>query len=59
MVLVVRDAGDGPRDGVERLGLQLVRQIVERGLAGTFILSAETPTGTCAQVSFDAERCAS
>jgi len=59
MVLEVRDAGDGPRDGVERLGLQLVRQIVERGLAGTFILSAETPTGTCAQVSFDAERCAS
>jgi two-component sensor histidine kinase len=59
MILEVRDAGDGPRDGVERLGLQLVRQIVEQGLAGTFTLSRATPTGTCAHVHFDADRCAS
>lgn len=59
MILEVRDAGDGPRDGVERLGLQLVRQIVEQGLAGTFTLSRATPTGTCAHVRFDANRCAS
>lgn len=59
VVLEVRDAGDGPRDGGERLGLQLVRQIVERGLAGTFTLSAATPAGTCAQVRFDPDRCES
>ena len=59
VVLEVRDAGDGPRDGGERLGLQLVRQIVERGLAGTFTLSAATPAGTCAQVRFDPDRCGS
>jgi two-component sensor histidine kinase len=59
IVLEVRDAGDGPRDAAQRLGLQLVHQIVERGLAGSFTLSAGTPTGTCAQVCFDADRCAS
>jgi two-component sensor histidine kinase len=59
MVLEVRDAGDGPRNDHERLGLQLVRQIVERGLAGTFTLSARRPAGTCAQVSFEADLCAS
>ena len=59
IVLQVRDAGDGPRDSVEHLGLQLVRQIVEHGLAGTFTLTAATPAGTCAQVPFDANQCAS
>lgn len=59
IVLEVRDGGDGPGDCAERLGLQLVHQIVERGLAGTFSLSGGTPAGTCAQVRFDADRCAS
>jgi two-component sensor histidine kinase len=59
IVLQVRDAGDGPSDSVEHLGLQLVRQIVEHGLAGTFTLTAATPAGTCAQVTFDANQCAS
>jgi two-component sensor histidine kinase len=57
-VLEVRDAGDGPRDHVERLGLQLVRQIVERGLDGTFTLSTMAPAGTRAEVRFDTDRCA-
>ena len=59
MVLEVCDAGDGPRDGGERLGLQLVRQVVERGLRGTFTLSQDTPTGTRAAVRFDPEPCGS
>jgi two-component sensor histidine kinase len=58
-VLEVMDAGDGPNGNEERLGLQLVRQIVERGLMGTFTLSAAEAAGTCARVRFDAERCAS
>jgi two-component sensor histidine kinase len=58
-VLEVTDAGDGPNGVEERLGLQLVRQIVERGLMGTFTLSAGGAAGTCASVRFDAERCAS
>jgi two-component sensor histidine kinase len=58
-LLEVRDAGDGPRNGTEQLGLQLVRQIVEHGLAGTFTLSAGAPAGTCAQVRFDPNRCGS
>lgn len=58
-VLEVRDSGGGPLDGTERLGLQLVRQIVERGLAGTFTLEAQVPIGTCAQVRFDPEQCGS
>jgi two-component sensor histidine kinase len=59
VVLEVHDAGAGPGDGPEQLGLQLVHQIVERGLAGTFSLTSETPAGTCARVRFDAERCGS
>jgi two-component sensor histidine kinase len=59
IVLEVTDAGDGPLGGEERLGLQLVRQIVERGLMGSFTLSGEGADGTCARVRFDAERCAS
>jgi two-component sensor histidine kinase len=55
-VLEVRDSGDGPAGGIERLGLQLVRQIVERGLAGTFTLEAQAPAGTCAQVRFDSRQ---
>ena len=58
-ILEVLDAGEGPRDGTERLGLVLVRQIVERGLGGTFTLTNDRPTGTRAEVRFDAERCAS
>jgi two-component sensor histidine kinase len=53
------DAGEGPNGDEERLGLQLVRQIVERGLMGTFTLSAGGAAGTCARVRFDADRCAS
>jgi two-component sensor histidine kinase len=59
LVLEVSDAGDGPNGGEERLGLQLVRQIVERGLLGSFTLAPGTPVGTCARVRFDAEQCAS
>lgn len=59
IVFEVSDAGDGPCDGEERLGLQLVRQVVERGLMGSFTLSAGSPVGTCAQVRFDVDRCAS
>jgi two-component sensor histidine kinase len=59
IVLEVTDAGDGPPNGEERLGLQLVRQIVERGLMGSFTLSCEAPGATCARVRFDADRCAS
>jgi two-component sensor histidine kinase len=56
----VTDGGDGPNGGgEERLGLQLVRQVVERGLMGTFTLSSDTPTGTCARVRFDLDQCAS
>jgi two-component sensor histidine kinase len=58
-VLQVLDAGEGPRDAGERLGLQLVRQIVESGLAGSFTLSVRARGGTCAQVLFDTERCES
>jgi two-component sensor histidine kinase len=58
-VLAVMDAGDGPHGGRERLGLRLVRQIVEGGLGGTFTLSANGTAGTCAEVRFDPERCAS
>jgi two-component sensor histidine kinase len=53
MVLEVRDSGDRPIGGPERLGLQLVRQIVERGLGGTFTLQSAGSAGTCARVSFD------
>jgi two-component sensor histidine kinase len=59
MVLEVLDAGETPRDHPERLGLQLVRQIVDRGLQGSFTLSSATPAGTRAEVRFDADRCAS
>lgn len=59
IVLEVSDAGEGPCGGAERLGLQLVRQIVERGLMGSFTLSAGLTVGTRAQVRFDADRCAS
>jgi two-component sensor histidine kinase len=55
MVLEVRDAGDRPIDTTERLGLQLVRQIVERGLAGTFTLQSTAQVGTCARVSFNSQ----
>jgi two-component sensor histidine kinase len=59
MVLEVLDAGEAPRDHSERLGLQLVRQIVERGLHGSFTLSPAVPAGTRAVVRFDADRCGS
>lgn len=59
MVLEVLDAGDRAPDGEERLGLQLVRQVVERGLGGTFTLSGGTPAGTRAEVRFDADPCGS
>ncbi len=59
MVLEVVDAGQPPADYDERLGLQLVRQVVERGLQGTFTLSAATPVGTRAEVRFQADRCGS
>jgi two-component sensor histidine kinase len=59
IVLEVSDAGDGPGRREERLGLQLVRQIVERGLMGSFTLTARAPAGTCALVRFEADRCAS
>jgi two-component sensor histidine kinase len=60
IVLEVTDAGDGPDGDGERLGLQLVRQIVERGLMGTFTLSGDgVGGGTCARVRFDLDRCAS
>jgi len=59
IVLEVSDAGEGPCGGAERLGLQLVRQIVERGLMGSFTLTPLTPVGTRAQVRFDADRAAS
>jgi two-component sensor histidine kinase len=59
IVLEVSDAGAGPNGGEERLGLQLVRQIVERGLMGSFTLSGDPEAGTCASVRFDADRCAS
>jgi two-component sensor histidine kinase len=59
MVLEVRDSGRCSIDEPERLGLQLVRQIVERGLAGTFTLSSRADLGTCAQVRFDADQCGS
>jgi two-component sensor histidine kinase len=52
IVLEVHDSGDQPIDGTARLGLQLVRQIVERGLVGTFKLESTTDAGTCAQVRF-------
>jgi len=58
-ILVVDDAGDAPEHCTERLGLQLVRQIVERGLGGSFTLSRAQPAGTRAEVRFDVERCAS
>jgi len=53
VVLEVHDSGERPIDGSERLGLQLVRQIVERGLAGTFKLERTTHAGTCARVRFN------
>lgn len=59
IVLEVLDAGRTPRDHPEHLGLQLVRQIVGRGLQGSFTLSSATPAGTRAEVCFDADRCAS
>lgn len=59
MVLEVLDAGKTPRHHTEHLGLQLVRQIVGRGLQGSFTLSSTTLAGTRAEVRFDADRCAS
>ncbi len=59
LVLEVLDGGDPPRDHAERLGLQLVRQIVERGMHGSFTLSPANSVGTRAEVRFDAGRCAS
>ena len=53
VVLEVHDSGDRGVGRTERLGLQLVRQIVERGLSGTFTLNSATPAGTCARVSFE------
>jgi two-component sensor histidine kinase len=52
IVLEVHDSGEKPIGVTERLGLQLVRQIVERGLAGTFKLESTSRVGTCAQVRF-------
>ena len=55
MSLVVEDAGagfDGRGDG---LGLRLVRQIVENGLAGSFSVRARPGGGTRAEIAFRAD----
>lgn len=51
-VLLVRDAGPGPDGAPERLGLQLVRQVVEHALDGTFLLEPDPRGGTRARVEF-------
>lgn len=57
VLLAVDDGGRGPAEAPDRLGLQLVRQVVERGLEGTFTLAARPGGGTRATVEFP--RCAS
>ena len=54
-VLLVRDAGPGPHGAPERLGLQLVHQIVGHGLDGTFSLESDPRGGTRARVEIPAD----
>lgn len=59
VVLSVSDAGQGPRVDAPRLGLQLVRQIVEHGLEGSFSLTRGERGGGHAEIRFPSEPCAS
>lgn len=52
----VQDAGPGANGAPASLGLQLVRQVVEQGLGGSFTLAPLPGGGTLAEVSFDLER---
>jgi two-component sensor histidine kinase len=52
VVLSVSDAGEGPGADPPRLGLQLVRQIVEHGLNGTFVLTRGERGGGHAEIRF-------
>lgn len=54
VVLTVRDHGPGPNGAEARLGLQLVGQVVEQALHGTFSLSREPDGPTVARVEFPA-----
>jgi two-component sensor histidine kinase len=51
-VLTVCDHGPGPNGAESRLGLQLVRQVVEQALHGTFSLDREPGGVTVASVEF-------
>jgi two-component sensor histidine kinase len=51
-VLTVRDHGAGPNGAQARLGLQLVGQVVEQALHGTFSLGREPGDVTVARVEF-------
>ncbi len=53
LVLRVEDAGPGANGTPAGLGLQLVRQVVERGLRGRFSLAPRPGGGTVAEVSFE------
>jgi two-component sensor histidine kinase len=52
VALVVEDAGPGLAGAGEGLGLRLVRQIAENGLAGSFRISDRAGGGTRAEIAF-------
>jgi two-component sensor histidine kinase len=52
VVLSVRDAGPRPNGSQRGLGLQLVNQVVDRALQGSFTLEREQEGLTLAQVRF-------
>lgn len=54
IVLRVTDAGPGPGVHPPRLGLQLVRQVVEQGLGGSLDLASDPPRGSWAEIRFPA-----
>jgi two-component sensor histidine kinase len=51
-VLAIRDHGAGPNGDQPGLGLQLVRQVVEQALHGTFALERDAAGVTVARVEF-------
>ena len=56
VVLRVADAGPGPDQHPARLGLQLVRQVVEHGLGGTLTLANDATGGGWAEIRFPASQ---
>lgn len=55
VVLAVRDRGPGPNGAEARLGVQLVGQVVEHAMHGTFSLGREPDGPTVARVEFPAQ----